>query len=151
MKGSQVIRQWQHYTCARGTLTTSCVTFDCGSAKGTTERTLCDFGVCCKKRILLHPDHDIFVRAIQDKRKVKLTFFSKEQALNVVRLCAAMYYSRGQTEGDDLDCYYFWDFESAKGKRFLSFPPSQIANMELTEEPFDLVEFFTSGRQNSNS
>jgi hypothetical protein len=98
----------------------------------------------------MHNDHDNFVRAIQEKRKVKLTFPSKEQGCSAEKLCGPIFYS-ASAEEDGLGCYYLWDFEAGTGNQFLGLLPSQIVSMELTEDPFDLVEFFTSGREISNS
>lgn len=91
----------------------------------------------------MHHDHDIFVRATKDKRKVLLDYFDDKHKLNFNRLCLPVYYSQAQTEGDNLDCYYLWDLASGKDKRFLGLPPSQIVSMELTEEAFDPAEFIT--------
>ena len=44
-----------------------------------------------------------------------------------------------------------WDFKSETTNHFLGLPPSQIVSMELTKEPFDLVEFFTSRKKPSDS
>jgi len=98
----------------------------------------------------MHRDHKIFVQAIQDKRKVKLTFLSEERGGDTDRLCGPIFYS-APVAGSDSGCYYLWDFESNTDNHFLGFPPSQIVSMELTEEPFDLVEFFTSRKQISDS
>lgn len=91
----------------------------------------------------MHRDHDIFVQAIKDKRKVRLTYFSNTDSSFQIRLCAPLYYSPSHIEGDDSDCYYFWNFESGGGKPFFYLAPSLTVDMELTEEAFDLSEFAT--------
>ncbi len=91
----------------------------------------------------MHRDHDIYVKAIRDRKKVKLTFFSNEHGDIGDGLFGPIFYSPSAA-GDDSDCYYLWDFESGIGDNFLGLPPSQIARMELTKESFDFVEFFTS-------
>lgn len=98
----------------------------------------------------MHRNHDIFVGAIRDKHKVKLTFFSNENGDIGDGLFGPIFYSPS-TAGNDSDCYYLWDFEGADSNHFLGLPPSQIVRMELTEEPFDLVEFFTSSGAVSDS
>jgi len=97
----------------------------------------------------MHPEHDIFVKAIRDKKRVKLTFLSNEHGDTGDGLFGPIFYSTSGG-GDDSGCYYLWNFESPTGNNFLSLPPSQILSMELTEEPFDLVEFFTSNREISD-
>ncbi len=91
----------------------------------------------------MHRDHNIFVKAIQSKKKVKLTFFHNERGDIKNGLFGPIFYSPSAA-GDDSDCYYLWDFESGIGDNFLGLPPPQIVRMELTKESFDLVEFFTS-------
>jgi len=98
----------------------------------------------------MHSDHDIFVQAMRDKRKVKLTFSSKEHGGRADKLCGPVFYS-ASAGGDDSGCYYLWDFESSSGNHFLVLPPSQIVGIELAEEHFDLIEFLTSGREISDS
>ena len=98
----------------------------------------------------MHRDHDIFIEAIRDKKKVILTFVSKEHCGAEDGLCGPILYSPSCV-GDDSDCYYLWNFESVTGKNFLGLPPSQIVRMELTEEPFDPVEFIPSRGEISDS
>ena len=87
-------------------------------------------------------NHDNFVRAIRDKMKVKLTFCSEERRGRPSLPCGPIIFSP-QVAGEDSACYYFWDFESHTGGSLLVLSPSQIASMELTNEPFDLEAFFT--------
>lgn len=97
----------------------------------------------------MHHDHDIFVKSIQDKKKVKLSFVINERGDIRDGLFGPILYS-ASVAGDDSDCYYLWDFESNTDNHFLGLPPSQIVNMELTKETFDLVEFFTSRRETTD-
>ena len=91
----------------------------------------------------MHRDHEVFLRAIQQRKKVKVTFFSKERHKTSTRLCGPIFYSPS-VGGIDSGCYYFWDFGTDVDNHFLTFAPSRIVSMELAEEPFELVEFFTS-------
>lgn len=98
----------------------------------------------------MHRDHDIFVKAIRVKKKVKLTFFHNDHGDIRNGLFGPVIYS-ATIAGEDSDCYYLWDFEKGIGNNFLGLPPSQIVKMELTKEPFDFVEFFTSRGASSDS
>ena len=89
----------------------------------------------------MHSDHDIFIQGIEQKKRLKLTFFSEKNLQNLLRECAPLHYSQGRIEGDDLDSYYFWDFEATKGSHFLSLSPSQIVAMELAESTFNIEDF----------
>ena len=93
----------------------------------------------------MHRDHDIFAKAIQEKRKIKLTFYGSEGDDIKEGLFGPVLYSESRAEGDS-DCYYLWDFDSEADNSFMGLPPSRIASMKSNEEPFDCVEFFTSKR-----
>ena len=89
----------------------------------------------------MHSDHDIFIQGIEQERRIKITFSGRKNLKNLPRECAPLHYSKGHIEGDDLDCYYFWDFEAVKGSHFLFLPPSQIVTMELAEGTFNIEDF----------
>ena len=94
----------------------------------------------------MHCDHNVFIQGMEQKRRLKLTFLGGKNLQNLVRECAPLHYSKGQVEGDDLDSYYIWDFETSKDNHFLALPPSQIIKMELAEGEFD-IEDFTAHRK----
>ena len=91
--------------------------------------------------ISVHSDHDIFIQGIEKKRRVKITFSGRKNPQNLSRECAPLHYSQGRIEGDDLDCYYVWDFEANKGSHFLALSPSHIVTMELAEGTFKIEDF----------
>jgi hypothetical protein len=91
----------------------------------------------------MHRDHEVFLQAIRRRKKVKVTFFSEEPQGTSIRVCGPIFYSPS-AGGIDSGCYYFWDFGTDMDNHFLTFAPSRIVSMELVEEPFELVEFFTS-------
>ena len=94
----------------------------------------------------MHRDHDIFVRAIKDKKKVELVFLSNTDGSNTEKLCGPMLYSPPAPAGES-DWYYLWDFEGSSDKRVLGLPPNKIVSMGLTEEAFDPKDFTTSERE----
>ena len=93
----------------------------------------------------MHRDHNIFAKAIQEKKKVNLTFYSNEHKDTKEGLFGPIFYSDFPVGGSS-DCYYLWDFDSEADNNFLGLLPSRIVSMKLAEEPFDPVEFFTSKR-----
>ncbi len=99
----------------------------------------------------MHSDHDVFIQGIEQKKRIQITFFRRKNLQNLLRQCAPLHYSKGQVEGDDLDCYYFWDFNTAKGSHFLALPPSQIVTMELVEGTFNVEDFSNLGEVTSQS
>jgi hypothetical protein len=97
----------------------------------------------------MHRDHDIFVKSIQDKTKVKLTFVTNDHGDTGEGLFGPIFYI-ASVDGGDSDCYYLWDFESETGDNFLGLPSSQIISIELAGQSFDLIELFTSKREISD-
>lgn len=97
--------------------------------------------------IPVHNDHDVFIRGIEQKRRLKLTFFCRDKLQHIVRQCAPLHYSKGKAKGDGLDCYYIWVFEAVRDGHFLALLPLQIITMELTEETFGLEDIDSRQRQ----
>lgn len=96
----------------------------------------------------MHENHDIFVRALEQQTRVKLTFYSRKHGRNIVRPCAPLHYSEAVGAREDSDCYYFWDFEARKGSNFLALAPSKIVSMAPTDEAFRVDELVNAiGRQ----
>ena len=84
---------------------------------------------------------DVFVQAIHDKKKIRITFFSKQDEEYLTRLCAPMDYGPSRRAEDKSDCYHSWDYESDKGRHTLSLLPEQVDKIELTAIDFDPSEF----------
>jgi len=84
-----------------------------------------------------------FIQAIKDKTKIRLTFYSKQDDMNVTRLCAPMDYGPSRKAKNKDDRFHLWDYESQSQTPFhtLSLLPEQIINMEFTELPFNPSEF----------
>lgn len=85
-------------------------------------------------------DHDIFIQAVKDRKKIILTYFSGQQSLYLTRLCVPVQFNCSGSE-DSSDCYYFWDPEADIGERLLGLFPSQIAYMEISDEIFDPADY----------
>jgi hypothetical protein len=86
---------------------------------------------------------DEFIHAIQTHRKVRVTFFSKEDARFLTRKCAPMDYGPSRRAKEKSDRYHLWDYESDMKVHTLSLNPEQIDNIETLDEYFDPAEFIT--------
>lgn len=91
----------------------------------------------------MHLDHQTFIEGIHSLRKVRLSFFSKEDGRELVRLCAPMDFGPSRRAKDQADRYHFWDYESDTRNHVLSLLPEQINWVEATDENFEPVEFIT--------
>jgi hypothetical protein len=89
----------------------------------------------------MHKDN--FVQAIHNKTKIRLTFSSKEDKRNLVRLCAPMDYGPGKRAKNKENRYHLWDYESDNTNHVLSLLPIQVLDMEFVTILFDPSEFVT--------
>ena len=99
----------------------------------------------------MHSDHNMFVRGIEQERKLKVTYLSDERREKLLRRCGPLYYSRGKAEADKSDCYNLWDFEADEGHNFLALPPAQILSMELTEDAFSVEKVSSLSERSGRS
>ncbi|MCX6579895.1 MAG: hypothetical protein NT166_06885 [Candidatus Aminicenantes bacterium] len=81
---------------------------------------------------------EMFIEAIQDKIKLKVTFFSKDDGGYITRTCAPMDYGQSRHTNTKDDRYHLWDYDSS---HTLSLPITQVKNIEHTEQSFDPAEF----------
>lgn len=100
----------------------------------------------------MHKDHNIFIQGMEQEKRLELTFFSRKHCREVVSLCAPLYYSKGPAAsargvGDELECYYLWDFGAKNDSNFLALSPSQIISMKPTDEVFHVQEFYGLNKQ----
>ncbi|MCK4764501.1 MAG: hypothetical protein KAW12_20040 [Candidatus Aminicenantes bacterium] len=84
-----------------------------------------------------------FIQAIHERRKVKLTFFSKEDRGELTRACAPMDYGPSRHSSKKDNRYHLWDYDSDSGSHTLSLPSEQIKNIEILKEQFHPAEFVT--------
>lgn len=85
----------------------------------------------------------LFESAIHSRKKIRLTFFSKEDNANVRRACAPMDLGPSRRAVNQDNRFHFWDFESDKKNHVLSLLPEQVVAMELLPDFFDPAEFVT--------
>lgn len=84
-----------------------------------------------------------FLAAIHAKRRVRLTFFSKEDGSSLVRVCAPMDFGPSRRAKKKDDRFHLWDYESDTKNHTLSLLPSQVLNVQVLDDGFDPSEFVT--------
>lgn len=82
-----------------------------------------------------------FIAAIHAKKKVRLTFHSKEDNATLVRTCAPMDYGPSSRAHDKSDRFHLWDYDSDKQRHTLSLLSPQVISIQVLEENFDPAEF----------
>lgn len=91
----------------------------------------------------MHSDHQIFLEALQQRNKVELIFFSKEDGTYLTRKCAPMDFGPSRRAKVPADRYHFWDYDSDKTRHTLSLLPTQIKSIRKLDEEFEPEEFIT--------
>lgn len=86
---------------------------------------------------------DKFIAAIQERRKIKLTFFSKDDRGYITRVCAPLDYGPSKRSKIPVNKFHLWDYESDKRQHPLSIEQRQIKELDVLDEKFDPVSFIT--------
>ncbi|CAL2082927.1 hypothetical protein [Tenacibaculum dicentrarchi] len=88
---------------------------------------------------------ELFINAIHNKQKIKVTFFAKKYNEDITRICAPMDFgmSQGKNTKDKSEKYHLWDFESSSGGHTLPLKPDVIKNIEVLDINFEPSEFVT--------
>ena len=82
-----------------------------------------------------------FVAAIHSKNKIRLTFYSKEDGIQLVRTCAPMDYGPSRRAANKDDRFHLWDYDSDTKSHTLSLLPNQIVSIDVLPEQFDPAAF----------
>lgn len=83
------------------------------------------------------------IAAIHSKRRLRLTFYSKEDGGQLVRTCAPMDFGPSRRAKDKSDRYHLWDYDSDTGRHTLSLLPGQVVNIQVLSDHFEPSEFVT--------
>jgi hypothetical protein len=87
-----------------------------------------------------------FLKAIDEKRKVEITFNSKSKGI-ITRICIPYDFGPSQKK-DAIDLsnrYFLWDLSSPEKPHVLSISPDRLLNLEILDEyfnPNDYVKWY---------
>ncbi|WP_338542309.1 hypothetical protein [Paenibacillus tundrae] len=87
--------------------------------------------------------HELFLQAINEKRKIMVTFFSNEDGHSLKRLCAPFDYGPSNKYKDKSPRYHMYDYTSDSGSHVLSILPGQLKEILLTDEYFNPLDLVT--------
>ena len=95
----------------------------------------------------MHRDHDIFVKAIRDRTKIRLIYYDGPFCRSFhAKSVVPMDYNPGRHITDESNSYHFWDFDFEEGTEegtnsaHLVLKPNQIESMRLDKETFEPAE-----------
>ena len=86
-------------------------------------------------------NHEQFIAAIHDKKRVCVRFYSKPDSGVLDRVCAPMDYGPGNESKDGLNRYWLWDYASETGTNAIGLVPQQILDLQVLGEVFDPSQF----------
>ena len=95
------------------------------------------------KYSMQHPQHALFIQAIQDKKKISITFHSAKDGMDVTRIGAPMDFGPHARFKDKSYRYHVWDFSSPSGPHTEPLEASQIRSISLLADQFDPADFVT--------
>jgi hypothetical protein len=84
-----------------------------------------------------------FIAAIHSKNKVRLTFYSKEDGVNLIRTCAPMDIAPSKRAADKTERFHLWDYDSDSKQHTLSLLPHQVVSIETLEATFNPSDFMS--------
>lgn len=85
-------------------------------------------------------NHSQFIDAINEKKKVRLRYFSQADSGVLDRVCAPLDYGPGAGFGDGLNRYWFWDSSGATGAHAMGLMPPEIMELHVLGELLDPAE-----------
>jgi hypothetical protein len=86
-------------------------------------------------------NHPWFIDAINEKKKVRVRFYSIADSGVLDRVCAPMDYGPGSEPADGLNRYWLWDYTSNTDTHILGLAPQQIVDLQVLGEGFDPAQF----------
>jgi hypothetical protein len=86
------------------------------------------------------PNHPGFIEAIQQRRKVRVRFYSAADSGVLDRVCAPLDYGPGTEPSNGPNRYWLWDCAGASGSLIPGLVPQQIVEVRVLGETFDPVE-----------
>jgi hypothetical protein len=85
-------------------------------------------------------NHDQFLAAILDRKKVCVRFYSQPDSGVLDRVCAPMDYGPGE-KSDGVNRYWLWDYAGEANSRTIGLIPQQILDVQVLGTLFDPGEF----------
>ena len=87
------------------------------------------------------PNHERFLEAINEKKKVRVRLYSVADSGVVDRVCAPMDYGPGVANQDGLNRYWLWDYARNPGSQTAGLLPHEIVDLQMLGEVFDPAQF----------
>ena len=83
------------------------------------------------------PNHQSFIDAIHEKKKVCVRYYSKPDRGVLDRVCAPIDYGPGHENHDGLNRYWLWNFAGNPETQLLGLTAPEIVNVQVLGDVFD--------------
>jgi hypothetical protein len=91
----------------------------------------------------MHAAHQVFLDAIADKRRLSVTFKSRKDGREVVRVCAPLDYGPLRGGLDANPRYQLWDLEGRRKPLNIVLAADEIISITRLDETFDPAAIVT--------
>jgi len=85
-------------------------------------------------------NHAQFIAALDEKRKVRVRFYSQPDSGVLDRVCVPLAYGPGSGNTDGLNRYWLWNEAGDTSTHNLGLVPQQIVDLQVLSEAFDPAE-----------
>ena len=86
-------------------------------------------------------NHASYIEAINEKKKVRVRYYSRADNGVLDRVCAPMDYGPGNQTADGLNRYWLWDYTSNRDTHILGLAPQEIVDLQVLGEVFNPADF----------
>jgi hypothetical protein len=91
----------------------------------------------------MHSDHQVFLDALRDKKRLTVSFFDRKEKRDRVRICAPLDYGPLRGANDTTERYQLWDLEGKRKPLNFALLEGDIASMKPLDETFDPATIIT--------
>ena len=95
----------------------------------------------------MHRDHEIFIQAIKNRKKVLIKCRSEKGHNANTKVCCPLFYIPASDNGG-CDHYYFWEDEKGLKGDVMSVKTDDMVHIGRTQESFDPVGLTLVGNEN---
>ncbi|MGA2091835.1 MAG: hypothetical protein ABSH16_00310 [Sedimentisphaerales bacterium] len=97
----------------------------------------------------MHRDHNIFIQAIKNKKKILIKHRSENGRDTSTNVCCPLFYIPARDKGSS-GHYYFWEDEKGLKGNVMSVKADNIIHIGQTHEPFDPVGLTLVGNEDTS-
>lgn len=91
----------------------------------------------------MHADHEVFLRALANKQRLSVRFFSKKEGRELTRVCAPLDFGPLRGAAEPVPHYQLWDLEGKRKPLNVAVVAADVREMKVLDESFDPAQIIT--------